>query len=152
MPKSKSKVLTSKGRKHVGALTFTEGDQTTTVELCFNAVGTYMVPMFIFPRQRMMEELMDGAPGAWAECQSTLVANAFHIPQRNYVKLFETEQIFVYLPGVWKRIADAIRETVNFSWIRKKMCGSSSTLGQWNYPWNLCNFYSLVVSQSKSDT
>lgn len=69
VPKTKSKVISRKGRKQVGALTSAERGTTVTVEVCFNAAGTYMPHMFIYPRKRMNPELMnDCSPGAWAEC------------------------------------------------------------------------------------
>lgn len=72
VPKSKSKILAVKGKKQVGALTSAERGQTVTVEVCFNAAGSYMPPFFIFPRQRFKPEMMNGAsPGAWAECHQS---------------------------------------------------------------------------------
>lgn len=69
VPKTRSKVISRRGRKQVGALTSAERGTTVTVEVCFNAAGTYMPPMFIYPRKRMNQELMnDCSPGAWAEC------------------------------------------------------------------------------------
>lgn len=58
--KTKSKILALKG--HVGSLSSTERGQTITVEICFNAAGTYMPPLMIFSRQRMKPELLDHAP------------------------------------------------------------------------------------------
>lgn len=67
--KTKSKIIAEKGRKQVGSLSSAERGQTITVEVCFNAAGTYMPPMLIFPRQRMKQELLDRAPpGTTAEC------------------------------------------------------------------------------------
>lgn len=60
--KTKSKILALKGRKQVGSLSSAERGQTITVEICFNAAGTYMPPLMIFPRQRMKPELLDHAP------------------------------------------------------------------------------------------
>lgn len=60
--KTKSKIIALKGRKQVGSLSSAERGQTVTVEICFNAAGTYMPPFIIFPRQRMKPELLDNAP------------------------------------------------------------------------------------------
>ncbi|CAG9561341.1 unnamed protein product [Danaus chrysippus] len=69
--KTKSKIIAEKGRKQVGSLSSAERGQTVTVEICFNAAGTYMPPMLIFPRQRMKQELLDRAPpGTTAECNA----------------------------------------------------------------------------------
>ncbi|CAH1963196.1 unnamed protein product [Acanthoscelides obtectus] len=69
--KTKSKIIAEKGRKQVGSLSSAERGQTVTVEVCFNAAGTYMPPMLIFPRQRMKQELLDHAPpGTTAECNA----------------------------------------------------------------------------------
>lgn len=58
-----------KGRKQIGSLSSAERGQTVTVEICFNAAGTYMPPLMIFPRQRMKAELLDhAAPGTTAAC------------------------------------------------------------------------------------
>nr|XP_047132584.1 MFS-type transporter clz9-like [Hydra vulgaris] len=69
VPKSLSKVISTKGKRQVGSLTSAERGQLVTAVVCCSASGRYMPPMLIFPRQRMKAELMDGAPpGAWAEC------------------------------------------------------------------------------------
>ncbi|CAI6356809.1 unnamed protein product [Macrosiphum euphorbiae] len=68
VPKSKSKIIASKGRKQVGAITSAERGETVTVEICMNAAGTYMPPFFIFPRKRFNSEFMRNAPiGSIAE-------------------------------------------------------------------------------------
>lgn len=69
VPKSHTKILASCGKRQVGTLTSAERGKLMTTILCFNAVGNYMPPMFIFPRKRMKPELLDGAPaGSWGEC------------------------------------------------------------------------------------
>ncbi|KAJ4425614.1 hypothetical protein ANN_27810 [Periplaneta americana] len=68
VPKHRSKILSLKGRKQVGVLTSAERGKTITIEVCFNAAGTYMAPTFIFPRVRANNQLMnDCPPGATAE-------------------------------------------------------------------------------------
>ncbi|EFN60763.1 hypothetical protein EAG_00203, partial [Camponotus floridanus] len=67
--KSQSKILARKGRKQVGVLSSAERGQTVTVEICVSASGSYMPPMFIFPRVRMNPLLINNSafPGVWAE-------------------------------------------------------------------------------------
>jgi len=56
------KVIATKGAKLVGRITSGERGQTVTTMCAMNAAGTYIPPMFIFPRKRMVEALMSGAP------------------------------------------------------------------------------------------
>ncbi|KAJ4440820.1 hypothetical protein ANN_10666 [Periplaneta americana] len=68
MPKHRSNIFSLKGRKQVGVLTSAERGNTITIEVCFNAAGTYMAPTFIFPRVRANNQLMNNCPpGATAE-------------------------------------------------------------------------------------
>lgn len=72
VPKSHSKILAACGKRQVGTLTSAERGKLMTAILCFSAVGSYMPPMFIFPRKRMKPELLDGAPaGSWGECHES---------------------------------------------------------------------------------
>ncbi|KAF2887993.1 hypothetical protein ILUMI_18180, partial [Ignelater luminosus] len=72
VPKTRSKVIATTREKQVGALTSAERGTTITIEICFNAAGSYMPPVFIFPRKRMKRELLYGAPpNSWAECFET---------------------------------------------------------------------------------
>ena len=57
-----SKILAKTGRRHVGGLVSAERGQLVTVELCMNVTGSFIPPLFIFPRVRMKMELMNGAP------------------------------------------------------------------------------------------
>lgn len=57
-----SKVLAQKGRRQVGSITSAERGQLSTAVICMSAGGNYVPPMLIFPRQRMKQELTDGAP------------------------------------------------------------------------------------------
>lgn len=67
-PKGNSKVIASKGKRQVGALTSAERGETITSEICFSASGAYMPPMLIFPRKRMQQSFLDGlVPGGWVE-------------------------------------------------------------------------------------
>jgi len=57
-----SKIMAMKGRRQVGCLTSAERGQLVTVVVCMNVTGTFLPPLFIFPRQRMKAELMDHSP------------------------------------------------------------------------------------------
>ncbi|KAJ4440802.1 hypothetical protein ANN_10648 [Periplaneta americana] len=68
VPKHRSNIFSLKVRKQVGVLTSTERGNTITIEVCFNAAGTYMAPTFIFPRARANNQLMNNCPpGATAK-------------------------------------------------------------------------------------
>lgn len=72
VPKSHSKILALSGKRQVGTLTSAERGKLMTTIVCFSAAGSYMPPMFIFPRKRMKPELLDGAPvGSWGECHES---------------------------------------------------------------------------------
>ena len=57
-----SKIIAKKGRKQVGRVTSAERGDSTTAVICMSAGGNFIPPMLIFSRQRMKQELMDGAP------------------------------------------------------------------------------------------
>lgn len=64
--------MVTKAKKQVGLLTSAERGQLVTVVCCFGADGSYMPPLFIFPRKRMKPELMLNAPrGSWAICHES---------------------------------------------------------------------------------
>jgi len=68
VPKCKTKIIASKERKKVGAVTSAERDETITVEICMSAAGFFMSPLFVLPRQRHNLEFMRNAPpGSFAE-------------------------------------------------------------------------------------
>ena len=56
------KVIAKKGARQVGATTSGERGVNTTVVCCCNAAGTYIPPMILFKRKRMVEILAEGAP------------------------------------------------------------------------------------------
>ena len=69
VPKTMSRVISTKGKRQVGGLTSAERGQLITAIICCSASGWYMPPKLIFPRVRMKAELMDGAPpGSTYEC------------------------------------------------------------------------------------
>ncbi|XP_072375664.1 uncharacterized protein [Diabrotica undecimpunctata] len=70
--KSLNKIIATKGKKQVGSLSSAERGKMLTVEIRMGADGSFMPPLFIFPRKRMKPELLDGAPpGSWAECNDS---------------------------------------------------------------------------------
>lgn len=56
------KVVAKKGLKQVGKITSGERGQTVTILCAMNAVGNYIPPLLIFPRKRMNDLLLKGAP------------------------------------------------------------------------------------------
>ncbi|XP_025829864.1 uncharacterized protein LOC112904326 [Agrilus planipennis] len=103
--KTKSKILAMKGRKQVGSLSSAERGQTITVEICFNAAGTYMPPLMIFPRQRMKPELLDAAPpGTTAVCnpRGWITSEIFLTWFKNFIKFSgatPTNHVLLLLDG-----------------------------------------------------
>ena len=63
------KIVASRGVKRVGKVTSAERGKTVTVLCACNAGGTYVPPVFVFGRARMVDSLMNGAPpGAIGTC------------------------------------------------------------------------------------
>jgi len=62
VPNRPSKVIASRGKKQVGALSSAERGQLVTVEICMSASGSFIPPYFVFPRCRLKSELLDAAP------------------------------------------------------------------------------------------
>lgn len=62
VPNKPSKVLALRGKKQVGCLSSAERGVLVTVEMCMNASGNFMPPMFVFPRAKANPLLMDDAP------------------------------------------------------------------------------------------
>ncbi|CAM1325721.1 Uncharacterised protein r2_g3461 [Pycnogonum litorale] len=62
VPNRPSRILALRGKKQVGNLTSAERGKLVTSEICMNAAGNFIPPLFIFPRVRMKDELMDNAP------------------------------------------------------------------------------------------
>ena len=56
------KIVATKGVRQVSKMTSGERGSTVTVICAMNATGSHMPPMFIFPRKRMVDTLMTGAP------------------------------------------------------------------------------------------
>ncbi|GLV46268.1 hypothetical protein CBL_12345 [Carabus blaptoides fortunei] len=56
------KIIATKGRKQVGAVTSAEWGQRFSIVCCMSAIGSYIPPAFIFPRKNMKIQLLDNAP------------------------------------------------------------------------------------------
>ena len=57
-----SKIVATKGVRQVGKMISGEKGRTITAICAMNAAGSYLPPALIFPRKRMVEVLMHGAP------------------------------------------------------------------------------------------
>jgi len=57
-----SKIIASRGSRQVSNITSGERGSTVTVICAMNATGVYLPPVLIFPRKRMLDALMNGAP------------------------------------------------------------------------------------------
>ena len=64
------KIIASKGVKQVSKMTSGERGSTVTVICAMSSAGTYLPPMMIFPRKRMVDALMIGAPPQSLGCCS----------------------------------------------------------------------------------
>lgn len=63
------KILATKGQRQVGFVTSWERGRNITVVCSVNAAGSFVPPMFIFPRKRMSPQLEKGGPaGAIYRC------------------------------------------------------------------------------------
>ncbi|ESO04218.1 hypothetical protein HELRODRAFT_172568 [Helobdella robusta] len=56
------KIVGSKGSRQIGKITSGERGHTVTVLCSMNAAGIFIPPMFIFPRKRMVDSLMNDSP------------------------------------------------------------------------------------------
>lgn len=64
------KIIASKGAKQVSKMTSGERGSTVTIICAMSAAGTFLPPMMIFPRKRMVDTLMNGAPPQSVGCCS----------------------------------------------------------------------------------
>ena len=65
-----TKIVAIKGIRTVGKMTSGERGTTVTVVCAFSAAGSYLPPMFIYPRKRMLAQLLTGAPPQSIGCKS----------------------------------------------------------------------------------
>ena len=56
------KLISVKGKKQVGVISTAERGKTVTASCCCNSVGQFIPPALIFPRKRMLPQLMVGSP------------------------------------------------------------------------------------------
>ena len=67
-----SKIIAKMGRRQVGSLVSAEGGQHVTAVICMSVTGSCIPPLFLFPRVRMKDELMNGSPpDSLYECPKT---------------------------------------------------------------------------------
>jgi len=62
VPNKTSKIISMKGKKQVGTLVSAERGTLVTAEICFNALGNYIPPLFVFPRKKTNPLFEVGAP------------------------------------------------------------------------------------------
>ena len=62
MPTKMQKVLSPTGSRRVGKIVSSERGKNATVVCSCNAGGDFVPPFFMFPRQRMLPELLNGCP------------------------------------------------------------------------------------------
>ncbi|KAJ8944819.1 hypothetical protein NQ318_013155 [Aromia moschata] len=89
------KILATKGRKQIGAITSAERGVHTTVVCCMNPIGVYIPPTLIFARKRWKSELIDDAPtGTLGLCQETgwMTGELFYQWIKHFIKFSHTSQ------------------------------------------------------------
>lgn len=62
------KVVCLKGKREVHKLSSAERGHLVTLVVCMSASGVYVPPMLVFPRKRMKDSLLDGAPPGSIGC------------------------------------------------------------------------------------
>lgn len=83
------KVVGSKGKRQIGALTAAERGSLVTTICAMSASGIFVPPMLIFPRKNMTETLMRGAPlGSIGKCHPSgwVQSNLFTDWFRHFIK------------------------------------------------------------------
>lgn len=77
VPNRIPKIVSTKGKKIVGKVSSAERGETVTIVCAMSAGGNFVPPALIFPRKRMKNELMDGAPSeAIAMCSDSGYINS----------------------------------------------------------------------------
>ncbi|KAJ8947237.1 hypothetical protein NQ318_012003 [Aromia moschata] len=87
--KKSQKIYASKGRKQVGAVSSAERGKHVTIVCAMNAIGTFVPPAFIFPRERMKDELMNDAP----------VGSVCFAQEKRYTKASKENPVLLLLDG-----------------------------------------------------
>ena len=99
------KVVSLKGKHEVHKVSSAERGSLVTLVTCMSASGNFVPPMFVFPRKRMKDELMDGAPpGSIAGCHpSGWIQSDLFTKWMNhfisYVKPTEKDPVVLILDG-----------------------------------------------------
>ena len=69
-----TKIIAKMGRQQVGSLVSAERGQLVTAVICMSVAGSFIPPLFIFPRFRLKDELMNGSlPGSLYEFHKTWI-------------------------------------------------------------------------------
>lgn len=99
------KVIGRKGKRQIRVISSAERGSLTTIICSMNAVGTFILPLIIFPRKNMSQLLMKGAPAGsigvahpsgWV--QSNLFTQWFkHFIY--YTKLTKEDPVLLFLDG-----------------------------------------------------
>ncbi|XP_030763701.1 uncharacterized protein LOC115888207 [Sitophilus oryzae] len=115
VPMKLPKILTPKGQRRVAKIVSAERGRTTTLVCSMNAVGSYVPPYFVFARQRMKPELLNGCPpGSQATAQSSgwMTADSFLAYLKHFVRyakpsvddpvllLVDNHSSHISLPGI----------------------------------------------------
>lgn len=82
-------VVTEKGKKQVGSVTSAERGELVTVACAVNATGNAVPPMFIFPRVRFKDSLLNGSPaGSIGHCTKSgwMNEDAFLIFLKHFIR------------------------------------------------------------------
>ncbi|KAI4825723.1 hypothetical protein KUCAC02_021394 [Chaenocephalus aceratus] len=82
-------VVTEKGKKQVSSVTSAERGELVTVACAVNATGNAVPPMFIFPRVRFKDSLLNGSPaGSIGHCTKSgwMNEDAFLIFLKHFIR------------------------------------------------------------------
>lgn len=85
VPSRLPKVVAAVGKRAINKIVSGERGQTITAVCCFSASGVYVPPALIFPRRRLRDELMDGAPAG----SLGLVSDSGFINQELFIEYLE---------------------------------------------------------------
>ena len=65
------KVVSTTGKKQVGATTSQERGELTTLCCAISATGTHIPPFYIFPKKKMNDNFLNGAPTRAKGCANS---------------------------------------------------------------------------------
>lgn len=89
-------------KRPVGALMSGERGETITTEICFSAAGVYKQPMFIFPRKRMQQALLNEiVPGrsVGVNDRGWIEMKLFFVWFKKFVEASEDSSVLLLLDG-----------------------------------------------------